>query len=169
MTQLIEMRSPIGKTWRWVLSVVLVYLLVDTVMFPLLERNVMSLLAPENMLQVGFKFIITTLFLVCVLKSGSRWADHLLLFIIMLVLGCWFMFGNFQSVISLFVLPVISLIVLFRHYSRPLAFTVLCFSLLFTVYSYLGRASEYYSNLYFNGVFPWVNEHFPNLNGYWFN
>lgn len=165
MTQLIEMRNPIGKTWRRVLSVILVYLLVDLVLFPLLERNVMPLFPSENLLQVGFKFILTTLFLVCVLKSGSRWAHHLLLFIIMLVLGCWFMFTNYQSVISMFALPVISLIVLFRHYSRPIAFTVLCVSLLFTVYSYLGRTPDYY----FNDVFPWVNEHFPNLHGYWFD
>ena len=125
MEPIIKMKSPVKK-WEVITIIsIMAIVIVNAIIFPILTRNVITLLGRANWLEIIFRIIIDLSFMVCLFFHKKPVAQQLLVFIVItnistldpVVLG-------YNSGIQ-WLSPICALFVLFKHYEKALAWCAL--------------------------------------------
>ena len=125
MEPIIKMKSPLKKWEAITIISIMAIVIVDAIVFPILTRNVITLIGRANWVEIIFRIIIDLSFLICLVFHKKPIAQLLLVFIVIPNISTLdIVFGRFNSDIQM-LSPICALFVLFKHYEKALAWIAL--------------------------------------------
>ena len=125
MKPIIKMKSPVKKWEAITIISIMAIVIVDAIVFPILTRNVITLLGRANWLEIIFRIIIDLSFMVCLFFHKKPVAQQLLVFLVIpnisTLMPVLFRYNSFIQWLS----PICALFVLFKHYDKAVAWITL--------------------------------------------
>lgn len=140
------MRYLISKREAFAIMVIAIVDLICTAIHLYINRHAFYEIAPLNLLELGFAFFLTILFLVNVFRSRKHEsAQHMLYFIILAIFSAVTMYLSFT-----FIIVILAFLVLIVHYPWKISLP----TLLVVLACALGFALREIPGFAFDSIFP---------------